>query len=539
MGENSSGEIRRRGLRSESLGVGSSGLPNTADELMLYLQAAGVSACFANPGTTELSMVDALERCPGIRTVLGLHETVCTGAADGYSRLTGRPSLALLHHGPGLANGLANLHNARRGRSPVLTLVGESSEEHNRLQPPLACDARALAGTVSTWVERPRIPGDVEGMVNEAMRHCGGYPGRPAVLLLPDPLLATACEPFAPPPPSEVQWPVVPESRIEAAAEAIRSGPVAFLLAASGSLARGVVAAGRISAATGAQLFCETFPARVSRGIAPITRMPYFPEAALEAFSHFGTVILAGAPEPVTFFDYTPTGGRLIPAEVRVLTLATPEEDAGDALERLAARLNATGAAEFRLPNDGKPHADAFLTPDLMGQVLGSNLPDPCVVVDESLTSGRTFWIHSESSPRHELMALTGGAIGQGLPCAVGAAIASPDRRVVALQADGSGLYSLQSLWTMARERLDITVVICANRAYRILELELKRAGIRPPGPVARRMCTLDGPAPNWVSLADGFGVPGVRVETAGQLERAFRQSFDVSGPTLIEAILT
>jgi acetolactate synthase-1/2/3 large subunit len=173
-----------------------------------------------------------------------------------------------------------------------------------------------------------------------------------------------------------------------------------------------------------------------------------------------------------------------------------------------------------------------------LGQTLAALQPDGAIVVDEGATSGLAWFALSAAAPPHDCLSLTGGAIGQGLPSAVGAALACPDRKVVAFQADGSGMYTLQSLWTMARESLDVTVVVAANRAYRILQAELGRAGIFEPGPKAASLTDLTHPELDWVSLAKGMGVPGTRVDTAEAFADAFRRAIAAPGPKLIEALL-
>jgi acetolactate synthase-1/2/3 large subunit len=523
---------------------------NAAESLFRTARAAGVELCLANPGTTEMPLVAALDAVPGMRGVLCLFEGVCTGAADGYGRMTGRPALTLLHLGPGFANGIANLHNARRAHSPVVNLIGDQASWHLEHDAPLTSDILSLARPVSAWVRTSERADGVATDFAEAIAAATGPPGRVATLVLPADLQAGAA-----PGPASVPAQAAPAdpdaTRVEHAADALREAAKAnasttLLLGGDALHEAGLRAAARIAEATGTRLVAETFPARWERGRglpAPM-RLPYFPEQVIDLLKPDRAVVLAGAREPVAFFGYEGVPSLLVPEE-KQRCLATPEENATAALEALAAALEAGGSSTAPIATgDSMPASSesgpltGALNPGSIGAVLAQLLPEDAIVVDEAATSGLPFYLHSAGAARHSLLSLTGGAIGQGLPCATGAALACPDRRVIAFQADGSGMYTLQALWTQAREGLDVTTLLCSNRAYRILQVELARAGIAEPGRQALSLTGLDRPELDWVALAKGCGVPGVRVESAEALSSALARSLSEPGPMLIEMMI-
>jgi acetolactate synthase-1/2/3 large subunit len=509
-------------------------------EITLRLAAqAGIQVCFANPGTTEMPLVTALDRVSGIRAVLGLFEGVCTGAADGYGRMADRPALTLLHLGPGFANGIANLHNARRAGSPLVNLVGDHATWHRAHDAPLTSDVESLARPVSAWVRTSRAAGDLAGDFAEALAAANTHPGQVATLIAPANCQWEDVDAPGRPRPTPAT-PTVDAARVEATAVRLRASRApALLLGARALREPGLGAAARVASACGARLFCPTFPSRVTRGtgLPPVERLPYFPEQAIATLSSVDTLVLAGATPPVSFFAYPGVPSRL-EADGSLLTLAEPAEDAVAALDDLADALEATARAPKATGPAPPKRPGGELTPGSLGAILALLQPEGAVIMDEGATSGLPYYMAGASAPAHDYLALTGGAIGQGLPCATGAAVACPDRKVVALQADGSGMYTLQSLWTQAREGLDVTTIICANRSYRILQLELGRAGVAEPGPAARSLTDLSRPVLDWVALATGMGVPASRATTSEefwtQLEGAFREP----GPRLIEAVL-
>ncbi len=511
---------------------------NGAEAMVRTALAAGIDVCFANPGTTELPLVMALDRAPAMRPVLCLFEGVCTGAADGYARMAERPALSLLHLGPGLANAGANLHNARRAHSPMLTVIGDHARWHLPHDPLLASDIEALARPLSDTVLRCTEPGSAAATTARAIEAALAPPGHSVSLIVPEDVQAGPSG--APPPRLEppAAARVEPE-RIEHTAKALREGPAAILLAGAATRGKGLAAAGRIAAATGAKLFCETFPARVERGatLPVVERLPYFPEQALAALAGCRTLVLAGARAPVAFFGYAGQPSVLVPDGCAEIPLAGPGEDVTAALEMLADSLPRTAdAAEGARTRPSVP--DGPLDPVRIGLVLAALQPEGAIVVDEAITSVGPWFGAASAAPRHTVLALTGGAIGAGLPLATGAALACPDRPVIAFQADGSAAYTLQALWTQAREGLHVVTLLCANRAYRILQVELARAGHVAGGDATRAFTELSSPAPDWVLLAKGFGVAAERAETAEGLAAALRRALAEPGPHLIEALL-
>ncbi len=513
---------------------------NGAEALIRTAVASGVEVCFANPGTTEMHLVAALDAAPGMRAVLGLFEGVVTGAADGYARMAGKPALTITHLGPGFANGIANLHNARRANSPVVNVIGDQATWHLAADAPLTSDIESLAKPVSVWVRKVKTPAEVGPALAEAIAASRRAPGGVATLIVPaDCAWGEAAGPSKPVA-SEAASGVRGEA-IDSAARALRSGEPALILLGGNALSRrGSLAAARVASRSGARVMFGSFPARVERGagLPAFQKFPYFPEQGVEVLSKLKQLVLAGATEPVAFFGYPNTPSRLTPPGCRISVLARPEEDATVALEALADALGA-GPGEGELSKREAPAAaTGKLTPESLGRTLASHQPEGAIVVDEAATSGAPWFGFAAGAPAHTCLGLTGGAIGQGLPNAVGAAIACPDRRVIALQADGSGMYTLQALWTAARESLDVKTIVCANRRYRILKVELARADIAQPGPAARALTDLGPPDLDWVSLARGLGVPGERAETAEGFATALGRAYATPGPYLVEAVL-
>ncbi len=512
---------------------------NGAESLIRSARDAGVEVCFANPGTTEMHIVSALDSVGGVRAVLGLFEGVVTGAADGYARMAGRPALTLLHLGPGFANGIANLHNARRASSPVVNIIGDQATWHRAADAPLTSDIESLARPVSVWVRTAKTAQGLADDIAVAVAAARDAPGGVATLIVPsDCGWEPAGDPAKPRMPKAAAS--VDSDRVDAAARALRSdAPALILLGGSALGERGLRAAARIAAKSGAALSCETFPARVERGagLPELAKFPYFPEQAIELLREYAHLVVVGAREPVSFFGYPGTPSRLLPDGVGLEHLATPEEDAPAALEALADALGA-GRDAGPGPSARPELPTGALHPGSLGSALAALQPEGAIVMDEAATSGLPWYQASAASPRHSMLCLTGGAIGQGLPCATGAAIACPDRTVIAFQADGSGMYTLQALWTQAREGLDVKTIVCANRAYRILKIELGRADIAQPGPVATSLTDLDDPVIDWTALARGMGVPSARAQTAEEFSSALGRALAEPGPYLIEAVL-
>jgi acetolactate synthase-1/2/3 large subunit len=502
---------------------------------------AGVEVCFANPGTTEMPIVAELDRIPGMRVVLGLFEGVCTGAADGWARMTGRPAATLLHLGPGFANGIANLHNARRARSPVVNWIGNHATRHLPFDAPLTSDIAALAGSVG-WTRTVKSVNEMADASLAAVEAALGPPGRVASLIIP-----ADCQ-WEPGPESlsEIPSPLLrqpPSPAIEEAARLLRKGRGGILLGSSALTARGLSAAARVAATITCQVWIETFPACQEGGlhVPSFPALPYFPEQACEALANLTSLVLAGAREPVAFFAYPGKPSQLAPEGATLFMLADPDAgvDAADSLEALAQELDAPAVAMQPKSVPAYAPTGQMLDPESLCRMMATYMPENAIIVNEAATTGLAWNARyaSQAAP-HTMFFSTGGAIGQGLPNALGAALACPDRRVIAFQADGSGLYTLQALWSMAREGADVTVVVCANRRYRILQVELARAGITEPGPRAQSLTDLTRPVIDWVALAKGFGVPACSVRTDSELAEGLKRSLAERGPSLIEAVL-
>jgi len=506
---------------------------NGAESLARTLLACGVDTCFANPGTSEMHFVAALDRVPGIRCVLALFEGVATGAADGYARMAGKPAATLLHCGPGLANGLANLHNARRARVPLVNIVGDQATYHAPLDPPLAAETKAWARPVSTWVGTATHPGTVGSLAAEAVRAASTPPGAVATLILPSDASwsdrGVVAAPLRVPPPA-----MVGDDTVAEAARLLRAGDAMLFLGGDALRARPLADAHRIAAATGARLMAETFSARMERGRGrfAIDRLPYNIEPGLAALAGIRHLILVGADDPVTFFAYPGRPGRFAAPDTVVTPLSRPGEDGADALARLA---EAIGAPELTPPVGKTPLlASGEVTQQALGETLAALLPENAVVVEEGITFAFGLYGPMADAAPHDTLRHVGGAIGQGLPLATGAAVGAPGRRVVSIQADGSALYTVQALWTQARERLDVTTVLLSNRRYAILDHELAAVGARP-GPASRTLFDLGNPDLDWVRIAGGFGVEAARAETMEAFADFFAAANRRPGPFLIE----
>jgi acetolactate synthase-1/2/3 large subunit len=516
-----------------------------ARSLIRTLVHAKVDVCFANPGTSEMHFVAALDAVPEMRAVLALFEGVVTGAADGYGRMTGRPAATLLHLGPGLGNGIANLHNARRARTPIVNIVGEHAIYHQRFDAPLQSDIVALASNVSKWIRVCASSDDLAADATDAVAAAMGPPGGIATLVVPADVswgtVAGRAARRRPVPPIGS----VPADTIESMRKVVASGePVVILLGGRALRERGLRAATTIAGATGATLFAETFPARLERGgdLPPIERLAYLGEMAIGQLTSARHIILVDAAAPVSFFAYPGQPSELWPTGCELHALAGPGHDVTGALEALAASVrpswsSARGGTSVRpAPSFARPTGP--LTSESLAAAIACVLPEGAVVVDESNTAGVFLSGATEGAPRHDWLCNTGGAIGQGLPVATGAAIGAPDRPVICIQADGSAMYTLQALWAQAREGLDVTTVILSNRAYAILNLELARVGAGAGGPLARRLLELSSPDLDFVALAQGMGVPAARATTAEELVVHLERALHEPGPHLVEAVL-
>jgi acetolactate synthase-1/2/3 large subunit len=526
-------------------GAGEATAINGAESLVRTLVAGGADVCFSNPGTSEMHFVAALDRVEGMACVLCLFEGVATGAADGWARMTERPGLTLLHLGPGLANGLANLHNARKAGTPIVNIVGEHTTQHLAHDAPLTSDTEGVARPMSHWVLTGRnslgIAADGAAAITAARTACAAGPGQVATLILPaDTAWGPGSAPMVPPPPP-ARLPAEP-AMMACAIEALRDGDRTLIfLGADAVRAEALTLASAISVRTGAPIMGRTSLARVERGAGRplLPRLPYPIDQSLAALGGFRCIILIGAPDPVAFFGYPGKPSRLAPDGAQIIALCDGRHDCLSILAELAEAVGARAAQAplARLEPPALP-SSMPLTAEAALAAVAALLPENAVIVDESITSGRMAGALTAHAAPHDLLMITGGAIGIGPPLALGAAVAAPDRRVVNLQADGSAMYTLQALWSQARAGAKVTTVIWSNRRYAILTGELMAVGATNPGRKALDMLSLDDPALDWVSLAKGMGVPAARADTTEAFIAAFRAALKEPGPFLIEAVL-
>jgi acetolactate synthase-1/2/3 large subunit len=513
---------------------------NGAQALIRTLVACGVDTCFANPGTSEMHFVAALDAVPEMRGVLGLFEGVVTGAADGYARMADKPAATLLHLGPGLGNGLANLHNARKGRVPMVNIVGDHATYHKQYDAQLESDIETVARNVSRWIQTPQTPAEVGPAAAEAVAAASGPPGEVATLILPADASwsdgGVIGEPVPTTKPAEVDGDV-----IDTVAKALRSGePVGLLLGGRALRERGLIAASRVATAAGAKLLSETFPTRTERGagLPAVERVAYLAEFASMQLAGLKHLVVVDSKAPVSFFAYPGKASYLVPDDCEVHVLAEGRHDVAGALEALADAIGAPADAASLQPATRPELPTGALTADVVAQAVAALLPEGAIISDEANTSGLSAPSHTAGAPRHDWLCLTGGAIGQGLPVATGAAVACPDRRVISLEADGSALYTIQALWTQAREGLDVVTVLYNNRSYAVLNMELNRVGVEAPGPKAKSLLDLSNPDVDFVALAQGVGVPATRATTADELGDQLGRALATPGPSLIEAMV-
>lgn len=512
---------------------------NGAESLLRSLVGSGVDTVFANPGTSEMHLVSAVDRVPGVRPVLGLFEGVVTGMADGYGRMTGRPAATLLHLGPGLANGLANLHNARRAATPIVNVVGDHATYHQQYDAPLASDIVGFARPVSGWVHSSTSAARVGADGARAVQAALQAPGQIATLIVPADVAWLEGGAEAPRLPVNGPAPVGDDA-IRTTVDALRNGRATALLLRGAALqGEGLLAAGRIAAATGVRLMCDTFAPRLERGAGRVVieRLPYFAEQLVESLAAVEQLVLVGATPPVAFFAYPGKASWCSPEGCVITHLAHSHEDGVAALVAVADALGA--------PHDGLAVAAHDVGDTVsgrwdqfgIGRSIARHIPEGAIVSDEAATASLGPAFALATAAPHDVLSLTGGSIGQGLPLATGAAVACSDRKVVCLHGDGGAMYTVQSLWTQAREQLDVTTVIFANRSYAILNIELMRVGA-DAGAGALSMLDIGNPALDWVQLASGMGVEAVRVDTLDAFDDAFALAMRERGPRLIEAVL-
>jgi acetolactate synthase-1/2/3 large subunit len=513
---------------------------NGAESLVRTLVAGGVNVCFSNPGTSEMHFVTALDRVDGMRCILGLFEGVVTGAADGYARMTDSPAATLLHLGPGLANGLANLHNAHKAQTPIVNIVGDHAVYHRGYNAPLTSDIESAAKTVSSWVRTSPDAKSVAADGAAAIAAARSSPGQVATLILPADTAwnegsGVAALP-AVEPPRRIQ-----EDAVKQAAKVLRSGEPTLILLGGKALRQGALElAGKIAAKTGARLMAETSVARMERGAGrvPVERIPYPVDQAVDVLKGARHTILVGSRAPVAFFAYPNKPSLLAPPDSQAHLLARREDDIPHALEWLADELGARSDKAPVIDYAASKPATGAITPEALGQSLAALMPENAIVADEAITTGRSFSKLTRASRPHDWLQNMGGSIGLCIPLSVGAAVACPDRKVVSLESDGSGMYTLQALWTQAREQLNIVTLVFANRTYAILRHELTNVGAENVGRKALDMLDIDRPDLDWVALARGMGVPGTRVETMEDFNKSFAEGLAMRGPYVIEVAL-
>jgi len=513
---------------------------NGADALIRALADAGVEVCFANPGTSEMQLVAAIDGEPRMRAILGLFEGVVTGAADGYGRMAEKPALTLLHLGPGFGNGSANLHNANRANSPIINMIGDHATYHREYDAPLTSDIHAFASPVSDWIGDSESPEHLAEIGIQAFEAASIYPGQIASFIAP----ADHAWSSAPAHSRQVKCiapPIATDDAIKEAAEALRkTSSSALFLGGMALRSDALFQAGRIAAATGTRLITETFFTRLQRGEGrvPVERLPYFGEQAAEYLQDFDTMVIVGTKAPVSFFAYPGKPSYLVADRTRVVGLADDRCNALDALTRLADALEAP--AEPATVQSFAQHAleQGPINMVEMGKILSNHIPENAIVCDEGATNGLGAFLFTGCARRHDWLTLTGGAIGMGLPLALGASVACPNRKVIALQADGSAMYTPQALWTMVRENTDVTVVLLNNSSYAILNIEMQRVGVENPSEKAKSLLDLSNPTIDWVNIANGMGMPASRVETVAEFDTAIADAMAQHGPRLIEVIL-
>ena len=516
---------------------------NGAETLLNTLLRNQVDVCFANPGTSEMHFVAALDRVSGMRCVLGLFEGVVTGAADGYGRMLDKPAVTLLHLGPGLANGLSNLHNAMRANSPIVNVIGDHASYHRQLDAPLTSDIEGAARPFSHWVRTTAGADALAIDTTAAIAAARSAPGGIASLILP------ADAAWSEPTPALDEFtaaaipaaPTRPDDRaIEAAARILRQDAnTALILGGQATREEPLQLAGAIAATTGARLYAQTLTARVTRGAGRVAvqRIPYPIDQAVALLEDLDNIILVGAKAPVGFFAYPDKPGKLYRPGTRIHELAAAEGDIPFALQALADSLDAKPRKSMTTELEKPAVPTGTIIPEKIGQLLAASIPENAIVVDESITTGRSFWTETQTAAPHDWLLPTGGSIGFAMPVAAGAAIACPERKGICLDSDGSGLYMPQTLWTHAREGLDVLTIIFSNRAYRILHHEMRNVGVSDIGPNASGLFDLVNPEIDWVALAKSFGIEARRVDSMQDFSAAIDAGLAVQGPALIEVL--
>lgn len=512
---------------------------NGADSLAATLADLDLDTCFANPGTTEMHLVAALGREPRIKTYLCLFEGVATGAADGYARMRRKPAATLLHLGPGLANGLANLHNAKKAATPVVNIVGEHATYHTAFDAPLTADIEGLAWPMSDWCKTARSAETVGALTAEMVAAVSGPSGGIGTLIVPNDV-AWAEAAIQEQRPASQPGKIFDQDMLAPALEAIKRGRTTVVILGAPFIGeRAAQLAAAIEKATGCVVLTEAAVARMERGggIPSLRRLPFHVDLALEALASFSTAVLIGARAPIAFFAYPDRPSQLLPAGAQCIRLSEPSADIELTLQAIAEALAIAPMANVAVELAPEP-ADGAITLPGLGAVIASALPADAIVVDESITSGIHIYPSCAAASRHDWINNRGGSIGYSMPVAIGCAVACPGRKVLCITGDGSAFYTLQALWTMARYKLDVVIVILANRSYKILNNEMAKIGAGAPDAQASRLMSLNDPEPKWTRIAEGHGVAAAQVATHNELLRELREAFAVPGPKLIEVAL-
>jgi acetolactate synthase-1/2/3 large subunit len=513
--------------------------------LFKALRDAGLDTCFANPGTSEMQLVYEIGRTKGMRAVLCLQENTVTGAADGYARMAGKPAFTMLHVASGFANGIGNLHNAGRANTPMVNVVGANATYHQ----PNFCEHELINGRVadlarpvSHWTQEARTADELGVLAALAANHARTGAGKICTLIAPtncqwDPALA----PPAPLPPP--QRPQVARESIDEVATLLANGKKTALLLGSHALyGEGLELAGRIATRTGVDLLGEMWVARLARGEGrvPVRLVPYLREHAAFFLQGYEQLILLGAQLPMSTFAYQGAPLNKLPASCQVTALATVENDLLAVLRELAQAVAAPAQPGARTARASAAAPTGALSADAIGQSLCLLMPQDAILVNDGATCSPPIVNRTAGARAHDYLdGSRGGALGGGLPLALGAAIACPERRTILLQGDGSGMYASQALWSMARERTDVVVIVLRNDNYAILEVELARVREGDANDTMLSMMHLDDPVLDWVKLAEAHGVAATRATTAEEFHVQLEDALQQRGPHLIEAKVT
>ncbi len=513
---------------------------------------AGIKVCFANPGTTEMPLVEALDSVEGIQAKLGLFEGCCTGAADGYGRMTGTPALTLLHLGPGLANGLANLHNAHRAKTPIVNLIGDHASWHRDADAPLAMDIATLASVIPGWQRTSTsvdsLSQDTADAISAAMK------GQVATLIIPQDFQWGECKDETICSPSFSYDPIDHDLITKAETHLKNSQKTLIILGGRALKKEGLFKAAQIKEKTHCDILSDSFPAHADLGnnLPALKRVPYFPEHAIKVLSQYQTIILVGTKPIVSFFGYKDTNCQIISQDQTVIKLNPKNQDLLEILDTLIEKVDAPQKGQHdpaqNDPTQNDPTQNGMtnntalpqekLTGKTICQIISAHTPKNAIVVEEAITSGTAYSAIAANSHFHSLLTMTGGSLGQGMSCSTGAALACPSRPVISFLGDGAAMYTLQSLWMQARDNLNITTLICSNNSYDILKLEYHRAGNKSVRQNTAALMNLDHPSINWVKLSQGLGVPAVSVGSGKQLIEELKKALDASGPHLIEMLI-